>query len=547
MNMRKKGGSAGTEQGVPAPRWLARQAAGKGMSKRKKILLFSILGVLCAFLIVGGVYAYNILYQPKNLFEDVASQVEKPTPQPSKAAVVKEEEEEELSDYEKLLAQADTSMMKDIVNVALIGVDYAPERETWSGKHDYHADVMMVLAINFKEGRVDMISLPRDTYAKIPGVEGKYKLNLSIDCGGGWPDGLPKVCEAAEWMLGGIPVDYYYAVTMPVVKEIVDAIGGVDFDVDLNFTMAGRPYKKGMQHMDGQAVLDYMRVRKHVAQAGDLNRINRQKKMLIALFNTMKEKDMVTKLPELLAAFEGKASSNLSTEQVAALGVFAYGLNSENIGMHSMAGATKNIYNWNFVLTDQTKRVQLIKQIYGVDVKKYEKYSYSYCMWEWQDMTAEVYLGQAGKLVKFAESALRKDGSLVPPTPTPSPTPAATAKPKPTKTKKPAKPTPSSPNQTESPVASPSKKPSATPTVPGSGAPSSGQKYKYGDKERELLAKVKVGIKTLQKAKKAKKWETMESANAQLKKDCNTLAGLVGYTKLMWKVTYKNEIAVDFR
>lgn len=156
-----------------------------------------------------------------------------------------------LSPYELLQANADYSLMDGIVNVLLVGVDYAPERETWNGKHEYHADVMLLLAVNFKENKVDMISIPRDTYAKIPGVNGKYKINASINCGGGMPDGLPKVCEAASWMLGGIPVDYYYAVTMPVVKELVDAIGGVEYDLDVDFTMAGRSYKKGRQYMDG--------------------------------------------------------------------------------------------------------------------------------------------------------------------------------------------------------------------------------------------------------------------------------------------------------
>ena len=40
--------------------------------------------------------------------------------------------------------------------------------------------------------------------------------------------------------LGGIPVDHYYAVTMPAVKELVDAIGGVDYRLDVSFTMQGR-------------------------------------------------------------------------------------------------------------------------------------------------------------------------------------------------------------------------------------------------------------------------------------------------------------------
>ncbi len=56
--------------------------------------------------------------------------------------------------------------------------------------------------------------------------------------------------------------DYYYAVSMPVVKELVDQIGGLTYTLDFNYSMAGRQYTAGEQFMDGQAVLDYLRVRR---------------------------------------------------------------------------------------------------------------------------------------------------------------------------------------------------------------------------------------------------------------------------------------------
>ena len=82
--------------------------------------------------------------------------------------------------YVELMEKADTSMMKDIVNVLLVGVDYSTERETWNGKKEWHSDVMMVLAVNFEENRADLISLPRDTYASIPDVKGIYKLTSCL-------------------------------------------------------------------------------------------------------------------------------------------------------------------------------------------------------------------------------------------------------------------------------------------------------------------------------------------------------------------------------
>ena len=50
------------------------------------------------------------------------------------------------------------------------------------------------------------------------------------------------MCEAAEWMLGGIDVDYYYAVTMESVKQIVDIVGGVWYNLEGDFDNGGRYY-----------------------------------------------------------------------------------------------------------------------------------------------------------------------------------------------------------------------------------------------------------------------------------------------------------------
>ena len=45
-------------------------------------------------------------------------------------------------------------------------------------------------------------------------------------------------------------------------KIIVDAMGGVDYYVDIPVSMNGRTLEIGQQHLDGQAVLDYCRMRK---------------------------------------------------------------------------------------------------------------------------------------------------------------------------------------------------------------------------------------------------------------------------------------------
>ena len=389
-------------------------------------LLLVLLGVLLA---VGGFFIYRVRYNPASFFAARATATPAPadTPAPTAAEAMVEAvvtptplPTPTLNPYEKLEAGADTAMMQNIVNVLVIGVDYAEERETWSGKKEWHSDVMMVLAINFDDNRVDLISLPRDTYANIPGVKGIYKLNAAINCGGGMdaPNGAGflKVCEAASWMLGGIPVDYYYAVTMPAVKQLVDTVGGVDYDLEMSYTMMSRFYRKGQQHLDGQGVLDYLRVRKNIADAGDVNRVNRQKRMMVALFETMQQQNLIVKIPDIVSSFDGQLFTNCTTSQTAALATFAYNLDKENIGMYSMTskgGGNTNIFNWNFCLTDQPNRVAIIKSIYGVDVPEEKEYTPAYAKYRWASMRTEKYLANADKILSHAASVIASGEMIV--------------------------------------------------------------------------------------------------------------------------------------
>lgn len=574
-------------------------------------------GVLVLALAAAGlIYFNNLRNNPASFFElhgatptpggaaltpaPSAGPTDEPTPSPT------------IDPYTELQQQADTSIMKNILNVAFIGVDYAEERLSgYGGKAEdnaFHADVILVLAINFDENRVDMISIPRDTYAKIPGVKGIYKINASLDCGGGLfaenGAGFEKVCEAASWMLGDIPVDYYYAVTMPAVKQLVDAVGGVDYDLELDFKMQGRTYQKGQQHMDGQAVLDYLRVRKNVVSSGDNNRVNRQKKMLVALFQSMQQQNLILKIPDILSAFEGQLFTNTNLSQTAALALFAYGLNSDSIGMYSMGSGKNgtsgntNIFNWNFCLTDQANRVKIIKEIYGVDVPQYREYTRTYAWYRWYTMLAEQYLDTCKPLTKHVEALIEKDDLL----PTISPEPSISPTPEPIITPEPSTPTPSTapvvtPEPTALPIITPGPAPIVTEPPVITAPPAEGdasatrddtagvmrlsfrpgalftetvEVRKYTDEQRKLFEDYLKAIQALEDAVsganvQAKKYRdgssnSLSGSNTALEEALNNVKELAmrlatefGYktSKLNWKCRYEydrsfNEIRVNF-
>ena len=180
---------------VPTDIYPSTQVRGKKKRPRKKKRALWAVLLVCGILLlaVGGVFAYAMLLDPSAQFMDaigpqntvgvISMDASGATPAPGQPTPIATPEPGLL---DAINAQEDKTLSQQrIVNVLLIGVDYAEERETWNGKHEYHSDVMIIAAINFDENRVDLISLPRDTYAKIPGVDGIYKLNASLNCGGG--------------------------------------------------------------------------------------------------------------------------------------------------------------------------------------------------------------------------------------------------------------------------------------------------------------------------------------------------------------------------
>lgn len=501
-------------------------------SKKKKII-FASLGTVLLALITVSAYALSIWINPlsgwKSAGEQISPGITAPpsTKTPNITGEDQEEPEPTVDPYEELLSKADMEFLNDIINIMLIGVDYAEERETWKGKKSFHADVMMIMAINTKTHEVNLISLPRDTYANIPGVKGIYKLNASIDCGGGWPteSGFKKVCQAASWMLGGkIPVEYYYAVDMAAVKKLVDSIGGIDFEIEFNYKMQGRSYTKGMQHLDGQAVLDYLRLR-HVDS--DLKRISRQKKVLVAIFDKVKQTGDIFRIPDLLAAFDGNLYTNTTFAQTAGLAAYFYKeINTESIKMHSMVGKPNhnvNIFNWNFLITDQKKRVALIKSIYGIKVKEYEEYTIERATFLWESMQAEVIIEKSKPILKKVKEILDADVKLPEkPEPEPPPVPAD-----------PAEPTP---------------EPTPTPMPPPGGW------RKYGTETWDLyeLAASQYELLLSWSKEYVSEENTAEYkvTNIELKKNIESLCVLFSIKNPDWKVNYEkdtNEIVVDFR
>ena len=344
--------------------------------RKKRIVLLSILALLLAGLVFGGVFLYRTLKKPEHQFR--TSQQRPQSTQKSMVESLPQDGEPAQETLPIVITE------EGIVNILLLGIDSDDKSYAKDGG-DFHTDAIINVAINFNKGTVDLISLPRDTFTHVPGVRGIYKLNAAINCGGGkTEEGFLKVCEAASWLLGGIQIDYYAAFELDTVIAIGNLIGGVDFDMDMAYTgNSGRSYEKGMQHLDGTGIYDYMRARKNARYSisGDAGRMERSRKMLVAIFEKMKQENLLAVLPSLIGEVKQGLYTNVSIQQMMSLAGFALEIDTAAIGSHTMKGKIRNALNWNFWFIDQVARQALIEQVYGVTVAPLERVSYEYATW----------------------------------------------------------------------------------------------------------------------------------------------------------------------
>jgi LCP family protein required for cell wall assembly len=351
----------------------------------KRIILSALAIILAVGIGIGANFGYTVFANQRMAFDPPPEPIVTPAPTP----VLPDAPTPTPDPYEDVNRLADTSYMNDIVNILLIGVDHAEERDNW---HKYfYSDVMMVMAVNFKQNKVDLISCPRDTYAEIYNVDGKYKLNSSMYWGGGIDkEGPLYVMRSVETLLGGIKINNYAAVDISGLKKVVDAIGGVDFDVDITVKLQGRVLNPGFQHLNGQQAVDYMRARKGIDN--DIGRGMRQKRMLVEIFKQLKGSKELANLPNIIAALQSTVRTDLTFGELCALAAFGSKLDDKNIAIATLKGKLVMIYNWIYYIVDQDAKVKLVKDVYGVQIKRDLTRGWHYVQLDWAMMQAANYI-----------------------------------------------------------------------------------------------------------------------------------------------------------
>lgn len=212
-----------------------------------------------------------------------------------------------------------------------------------SGVDDGHggSDTNILVAVNAKEGYVYGVSIPRDTKAHFKGKD--HKINFAYNSGG-----MDLLAEVLSDQLG-IPVDYTVQVNLKGFVALVDAIGGVQFDVPIDMNYED-PYQdlyihipKGPQRLTGEKALQVVRFRAGYASQ-DIGRMETQQNFLKAAAKQTLTLSNIDKVDDFVKIFNQHVETDLSLGNLAWLGKTVMSMGAENIHFSTLPGEWKSPY-----------------------------------------------------------------------------------------------------------------------------------------------------------------------------------------------------------
>ncbi|WP_138159823.1 LCP family protein [Peptoniphilus catoniae] len=244
------------------------------------------------------------------------------------------------------------------LRILLLGIDKSETRDRGDSKSNTRTDTIMLFSIFPKEKKVQIVSVPRDSYVTIHGW-GKHKVNSAFNPKV-YPDGgLDLTVKTVEDYLE-VPIDHYALVDYDAVTKIVDAVGGVDvvWDHD-DYTYIDDwvvppleiSLKRGINHLDGEGAVRYLRTRK-AYQNQDLGRIESQQNFLLLLFDKMKSPAIILKVPEIIDIVDQYVETDFNYAQLASLAKFGLGLERDDIHTATLEGRNKSGVNLGGYVVD---------------------------------------------------------------------------------------------------------------------------------------------------------------------------------------------------
>lgn len=220
------------------------------------------------------------------------------------------------------VADKPATTVEPVVNILLLGTDERPDEYS-----PPRTDTIILLSFNPNTSALGMISLPRDLWVPIPGLNMTTKINTAFMLGElrTYPGGGAQLIKDTVGSFIGRPVDHYVRVNFDGFREIIDLIGGVT--VDVPYTIHDQEYPTpdygvetfhldaGTRHLDGETALKYARTRHGDS---DYGRARRQQDIIRAVAQQVTSAGMIpqllSKAPQLLMTMQHSIQTDIPVQ-----------------------------------------------------------------------------------------------------------------------------------------------------------------------------------------------------------------------------------------
>lgn len=233
-----------------------------------------------------------------------------------------------------------------------------------SGEDDGNggSDTNILVGFDTEGKTVTCVSVPRDSGMYIRGKVAK--INSAYNRGG-----VKLLADSISRGLG-IPVDYTVKIDLRGFAKLVNAIGGVDFNVPVNMDYDDPVqglhihFRKGMRHLNGQQALEVVRFRHNNKGLGggygteDLGRIGTQQAFLKAVAKKALTLSNVSKVSDFSRIFHDSVDTDLSMNYLAWFCTKVMAIGTDNIHFTTLPGVWSN--SRSLYLVDRDKTLELV-------------------------------------------------------------------------------------------------------------------------------------------------------------------------------------------
>jgi len=244
-------------------------------------------------------------------------------------------------------------------NILFLGVDASENpNDPWTGTR---TDTIILVNIDPRSKSVNAISIPRDSKIYLPKDKGVNKINAAHAIGG-----IDMTKRTIEDTLG-VHIDKYVIVHDNAVKEIVDAMDGLDVYIEKPMRYNDYSAKlhinfdKGEQHLSGQQAVEYLRFR-HDA-LGDIGRTHRQQWLLRSLLNKLKSPSTITKIPDIISVAKKYIKTDMSFYEMSQYAAFLRQIDMNNIEIATLPGSPNQRGYISYWILDPQKTQQVIDRL----------------------------------------------------------------------------------------------------------------------------------------------------------------------------------------